>query len=105
MITSPELAQPANRRTVGGRAIRSISFDYSLTGYAWRANIEGIEAQFEVAQSETGVVGVGKVKEGGGQKADVDVEAGNGTRWVEVKNTEHLGLRAMTGREMLRSKA
>jgi hypothetical protein len=34
MITSPELAQPPNRRTVGGRAIRSISFDYSLTGYA-----------------------------------------------------------------------
>lgn len=57
-----------------------------------RANIEGIEAQFLAAQSETGVIGVGKQKEGGGRTADVDVVADNGARWVEVKNTEPFGL-------------
>jgi hypothetical protein len=44
--------------------------------------------QFQVAQSEGGVIGVGKQKQGGDELADVDIEAGHGTRWVEVKNTE-----------------
>jgi hypothetical protein len=57
-----------------------------------RSNIEGVEAQFQAAQAEKGVVGVGKEKQGGGKTADVDVEAGNGSRWVEVKNTEPFGL-------------
>jgi hypothetical protein len=49
MITSLAIAQPASRRTVGGRAIRSISFDYSLTGYVCRppmrrgAGISGVD--------------------------------------------------------------
>jgi len=60
-----------------------------------RSNIEGVEAQFQAAQSESGVIGVGKQKSGGGRTADVDVEAGNGSRWVEVKNTEPFGLESI----------
>jgi hypothetical protein len=58
-----------------------------------RNNVDALRAEWDAAKGETDVVALGSKKSLGATKdaVDVDVEAGHGRRWVQVKNKTLFG--------------